>query len=124
MAKKRNTGGIIFTLVVVAAAAGGGWYYWKSRPSQEPTYTTTRVTTATITQTVTATGDLAMRKEIAVGSLVSGKVEKVTKDFNDTVKEGELLVSIEPRTYEQRVLQAQIDLENTKNSSAQTITSR
>lgn len=73
-------------------------------------YRSTVASRGSIVQTVTATGPLSAVATVEVGSQVSGIISKLYVDFNDAVKEGQLLAEIEPSTYEARVVQAEGDL--------------
>jgi HlyD family secretion protein len=114
MAKSRNYGGLIALLVLVAAAAAGTWYYFDNKNDKQPEFNTAKVTRGDIIQTVTATGDLQPVITVDVGAQVSGQVQDVLVDFNSKVKAGDVLARIDPSTAEQKLRQAQADLESAK----------
>ncbi len=63
--------------------------------SKKPEWRTDKPSTGTIREVVTATGSLNPYVLVEVGTEVSGKIEKLYKDFNDTVRKGELLAKLE-----------------------------
>jgi HlyD family secretion protein len=114
MAKSKSYGGLVFLAVVVLAAAGGVWYYLDGKNDKQPEFTTIKVARGDITQAVTATGDLQPVVTVDVGAQVSGQVKEVLVDFNSKVKLGDVLARIDPSTAEQKLRQAQADLESSK----------
>ena len=69
-----------------------------------------------ITQEVTANGALSPVKNVEVGSQVSGIIEKIYVDFNSRVKEGDMLVKIDPSTFDQALRQSEAELDNAQAS--------
>ena len=87
---------IIFGLII--ALAGAGVYYAhheKSDRLESTSFEMTAVAKGDIKQTVTATGTIQPINTISVGTQVSGIVEKVLADYNDEVKEGQLLAQLD-----------------------------
>lgn len=114
MAKSRNYGGLIALCVLILGAAAGTWYYLDNKNDKQPEFASTKVTRGDITQAVTATGDLQPVVTVDVGAQVSGQVKEVLVDFNSKVKAGDVLARIDPATAQQKLNQAQADLESTK----------
>ncbi|PTX94556.1 efflux RND transporter periplasmic adaptor subunit [Opitutus sp. ER46] len=114
MAKSRNYGGLIVIAALLVAAAGGAWYYLAGKNDKQPEFSTTKVGRGDITQAVTATGDLQPVVTVDVGAQVSGQVKEVLVDFNSRVKAGDVLARIDPAMAEQKLRQAQADLESAK----------
>ena len=79
--------------------------------SQAVRYETAEVTQGDLTVVVTATGTLQPVNQVEVGSEVSGTIKDVLVDFNDRVKEGQVLASIDTSQLEAKVNQAQAALE-------------
>ncbi|MDR1361091.1 MAG: efflux RND transporter periplasmic adaptor subunit [Rickettsiales bacterium] len=75
-----------------------------SKKSASGEYATVVITRGNLKQVVTATGEIKPLNTIKVGSQVSGNIEKIFVDFNDTVKKGDILLTIDPS-----VLQASAD---------------
>ena len=88
---------------ILILIAGGIWLYFATRgPKIE--YVTVNISRGNIRQVVTATGEINPVNTISVGSQVSGTIEDIFVDYNSHVKQGELLLKIEPS-----VLQATVD---------------
>lgn len=77
-------------------------------------YTTKQITKATITQTVEASGTIKPINTIAVGTQVSGTVQKIYVDYNSIVKQGELLAELDPSLFQANVDQSSAKLNNAK----------
>jgi len=101
----------ILVLAILAALAFFGYrYYQKQEDKKQPEYTTTTVTRGEITQSITATGQLDAVLSVDVGSQISGQIKELYADFNTPVKKGQVLVEIDPATYQQRLRQAEASL--------------
>ncbi len=83
-------------------------------------YTTKPVTTATITQVVEASGTIKPINTIAVGTQVSGTVQKIYVDYNSVVKKGDLLAELDPSLFQANVDQSKAKLNNAKATLART----
>ena len=105
---------LIFPLVV-AVAAVGAFFWWRERQKPAPvSFNTAAVSRGTLTQTVTATGDLQPVATVEVSSQISGLIKEVLVDYNSEVKAGDVLARIDPATYVTRLRQAEAELANTK----------
>ena len=80
---------------VVVLAAGFLIYKSVTKTKQTVSIETAKVEKGTISNTVTATGTLEAVKTVAVGTQVSGVIEKIFVDFNSQVKKGQLLAQID-----------------------------
>jgi HlyD family secretion protein len=80
---------------VVVLAAGFLIYKNVTKTKQTVSIETAKVERGTISNTVTATGTLEAVKTVAVGTQVSGVIEKIFVDFNSQVKKGQLLAQID-----------------------------
>ena len=65
-------------------------------PDDKPRYKMADVDRGSIVQFVTATGTLNPVGLVNVGTQVSGTVAEVNVDFNDRVKQGQVLLKIDP----------------------------
>ncbi len=65
----------------------------------------------TLAVNVSATGTLAPRDQVDVGSEVSGKIDKLDADFNDHVKKGQVLARINTDQLVAQLQQAEATLE-------------
>lgn len=73
------------------------FFVFRSMRSAEQTVTfeTAKIGKGTISNTITATGALEAIKTVAVGTQVSGVIEKIYVDFNSQVKKGQLLAQLD-----------------------------
>ena len=123
MAASRNNPWRTWLILAVVAGAGyWGYRQWKAKSASQssaPTeFRTNRVTRGDITQSVTANGALNPVKIVTVGSQISGIITELAVDFNTEVKEGDVLVKIDPATYERKYARAEADLASSKASQA------
>ncbi len=102
--------------VVVLALLGLGWYVWgkQKAAAAESGYRTETVQRGDIRVAISATGTLSAISTVTVGSQVSGQITDVLVDFNDSVKKGQVLATIDASTY-----QAQIEQGSAQIASAQ-----
>ena len=71
---------------------------------KKKSFVTMDITRGNLSQTVTATGEILPVNTVSVGSQVSGTIEEIFVDYNSQVKQGDVLLKIEPS-----VLQASVD---------------
>jgi HlyD family secretion protein len=102
-------------LIIVAILGAAGWgasyplgSYMAER--NRPTYREAKVRRRTITKVVNCTGEVKPVLSVAIGSFVSGPVKKLYVDFNDWVKEGQLLAEIDTKIYDAAVKRDQASL--------------
>src|SRR3954463_7237124 len=86
----------VILLVVVGVGASGGKYL---QERQRVNYREAEVTRGRITTVVSSTGTVKPVRSVQVGSFVSGPIKHLYADFNDEVKEGQLLAEIDPQLY-------------------------
>lgn len=108
----------IFLLLVILATAGFGLWRYFSAPGGGPAFRLATVESGPITAVVASSGALQPVTQVQVGSQVSGQVREIFADFNDQVREGQLIARIDPENFEHRVRQAQADLEAAKATVA------
>ena len=90
--KKKYITYIIIAVVVIAVIVVISQV---NKKKNMPEWRTETPSIGTIREVVTATGSLNPTMLVEVGTEVSGKIEKLYKDFNDTVKKGELLAKLD-----------------------------
>jgi HlyD family secretion protein len=92
---------------------GGGLLAWKwlGPTADAAPYKFAKVERGALTAAVSATGTLNPVVSVQVGSQVSGQIKEILVDFNSAVKEGQLIARIDPETFQQRVRQAEADLD-------------
>lgn len=89
---------LAFVLVVAGlAAAGPAMRHFNGLNA--PKFQTTDISEGTITTVVRAVGTVEPVLTVQVGSFVSGPIEALFADFNDSVKKGDLLAKIDTRIY-------------------------
>lgn len=94
---------LIVVCIVAALGAAGFWgrNYWKQR--NRPQFRTAEATEGSIVSVVNSTGEVKPVLSISVGSFVSGPIQALHVDFNDTVCKGQLMAEIDPRIYQASV---------------------
>ena len=85
--------------VLLVLLAAGGW--WQARGGAEAGsgYRTATVERGDIRVAISATGTLRAISTVDVGSQISGLVTEVLADFNDQVRQGQVIARIDPSTY-------------------------
>jgi HlyD family secretion protein len=78
------------------------------------TFETVKVERGNITNTVTATGTIEAVKSVAVGTQVSGIIDKVYVDFNDVVKKGQLLAEIDKKSLQNQLEQSKASVDQAR----------
>lgn len=84
----------IGSAVVLLAVSYFGFRSFRSA-EQTISFETAKIGKGTISNTITASGTIEAIKTVAVGTQVSGVIEKIFVDFNSQVKKGELLAQID-----------------------------
>ena len=82
-------------------------------------YLTKPIERRTITEVVEASGTINPVNTVSVGSTVSGLISAIYADFNSTVKKGQLLAEIDPRTFQASVDQNLASINNARATLAQ-----
>ncbi len=118
-ARPRRRKGLWIALGVIAAIAAAVVVRVQLRSHETPTYVTEPAHEGPLKVTVTATGTLQPTHEVDVGSEVSGLIDKVFVDFNDTVKAGQVIAQLDTRTLEARVASARASLQQATASQMQ-----
>ncbi|WP_336347749.1 efflux RND transporter periplasmic adaptor subunit [Pseudomonas monsensis] len=93
---------------VIAVAA------WQVLPPGRNALATVQVTRSSIENSVTALGTLQPRRYVDVGAQASGQIQKIHVEAGDTVKEGQLLVEIDPSTQKAKLDAGRFSIENLK----------
>jgi len=104
----------LFLILIILGAAGyGGYRYFgqeEKSDSDGPVYNFAKIERKTIQNMVSSTGTLAARELVEIGSQVSGTIEDVYADFNDTVEAGQLIALIDPSVLDAQVKSSEADL--------------
>lgn len=91
----------------------------RPKKTDEAEIVTAPVTRNTITQTVAATGRVVPNFEVEIKAKASGEIIRLPYDVSDTVKQGDLLVQLNPIDESRQVSQAQASLSGLENRVAQ-----
>ena len=98
-------------LFILLAAAGAAVWWWQGRSAGEAVaYATVPAAVKDITVTVTATGTIEPISQVDISSELSGTVRTVEADFNDVVKKGDVLASLDTDKLEAAVASARAQL--------------
>lgn len=104
-------------LPLALAAFGGPWMLnLAAGKKKDVVYDTVEVQKGAIRKVVATSGPVRALVTVAIGSQISGQIETLKVDFNSEVKKGDVLATIDPRTFEARVAQAKADIEAAKAS--------
>ncbi|MBO5037941.1 MAG: efflux RND transporter periplasmic adaptor subunit [Alphaproteobacteria bacterium] len=119
--KKKLNKKIIYTLIAIMLIALGYWAL-KSNKSHidQAHFEMGKVTKGNLAYEVTATGTINPINTVTVGTQVSGIVEKVLADYNDDVKEGQVLALLDSSTLKEQMekSEANYELAKAKESKA------
>ena len=90
--------GALWIGLLMLLLLGGGLYYWQAQNASKsaPTYVTAELGKGNLTLTVSANGTLQPTRSVAIGSELSGTVQRVLVDVNDRVKKGQVMVELDP----------------------------
>lgn len=102
--------GLIVALVLLAMAVN----YFVSDKVTVTLFKTADVQQGDLTVTVTATGNLEPVNQVEVGTEISGTIESVYADFNDKVRVGQALVSLNTDQLEAKLRQSKASLDLAK----------
>lgn len=105
---------IITSCIIILIAAVILIIRSSSKKGPEYTFETIKVQKGNITNTVTATGTIEAITTVKVGTQVSGIIEHVYADFNDNVKQGQVLARLD-----ETALRAQLDQSQANVDQAQ-----
>jgi HlyD family secretion protein len=95
-------------VVVLVAVA---WMFGRGDRGETSPYRFATIERGDLEAIVSATGKLSAVTTVQVGTQVSGQVDRILVDFNDRVKQGQLIARIDPTLQEQAVRDAQAGVE-------------
>ena len=107
MKKRKRILTIFITLLIVGA---GIFYYQHTQNKNKLTWRTFPAGYRTITASISASGTINPVTKVNVGTEVSGRIERIYKDFNDYVKRGDLLAKLDTSTLEMTLEEMRINL--------------
>ncbi|HVH44765.1 MAG TPA: efflux RND transporter periplasmic adaptor subunit [Labilithrix sp.] len=85
--------------LVLTGLAFGIWRWQASRAAPEVTYRTAPVERRKIVARVTASGTLQATVTVQVGAQVSGRIAKLSADYNSPVKKGAVIAKLDPQLF-------------------------
>ncbi|MBK5009626.1 efflux RND transporter periplasmic adaptor subunit [Pseudomonas sp. S60] len=97
----------------------GSLLAWKALPFDNQPVNTVAVTRADIESSVTALGTLQPRRYVDVGAQASGQIRRLHVEAGDQVRQGQLLVEIDPSTQQARLDAGRYSIENLKAQLAE-----
>jgi HlyD family secretion protein len=111
---KLNTLLFLGTAAILLTGGSGYWYF--SRDKEEVKWRYGKVARGDIRDRVSATGTLSAIMQVDVGSQVSGMVTSMDADFNSIVKKDQIIATIDPQVYEQKLQEAKNNLEQRRTA--------
>lgn len=91
-----------------------GYAAWQMLPPGRDKFATVQVSRGDIESSVTALGTLQPRRYVDVGAQASGQIQKIHVEVGDVVKEGQLLVEIDPSTQKAKLDAGRFSIESLK----------
>ena len=101
---------ILLGVFVLGAAAVAYGYYGVATNEFMPEVSTVAVTEGDVVDSVGATGALEAVTTVQVGSQVSGIIQDLYVDFNSIVREGDVIMRLDPSLFETQLEQARANL--------------
>lgn len=103
------------TILAILLAGGGYWFYRPSKNSFNiKDFDTDTVQVGDITKTITANGTINPVNVIEVGAQVSGRIEKIFVDYNDSVKKNQRLAELDTSILKKEVGEAESAMKKAK----------
>jgi HlyD family secretion protein len=97
--------------VAAAVTLAAGWRYAAGRNGDAtPVYETRAVGLEVVERSISATGSVKALVTVDVGSQLSGLISEMKADFNDPVKEGDLLAVVDRAPFEAKLASAAANL--------------
>lgn len=109
--KKKIIYGIILLLIIVGGAKGIYSFFVENGDVQ---YQFAKISRADLENTISASGTLSPVTTVDVGTQVSGTVDSVFVDYNDEVREGQLLAVLDTALLKSSLTSAEADLERSE----------
>jgi HlyD family secretion protein len=98
---------VVIIVFVLAIAGGLTYWLWGRDKSTQSQLIKGTVERGAVRISVRATGTLEAVRTVQVGSQISGQIAALHADYNSSVKKGQLLAEIDPRTFKSQVLTEQ-----------------
>ncbi len=104
----------LINITLILAFVFGAIYVYKlsNKKKPEDLYRLETITRGDIEQNVTANGTISPVTMVNVGTQVSGRVKKIYADFNDQVKQGQILLELEDDLFKAQIEQSRGNVKN------------
>ena len=108
----------LINIALILAFIFGATYVYKlsNKKKPEDLYRLERLTLGDIEQNVTANGTINPVAMVNVGTQVSGLVKNIYADFNDQVKQGQILLELEDNLFKAQIEQSRGNVKNCEAS--------
>jgi HlyD family secretion protein len=110
--KKKKKSRLLLYIIIAVVVGLIAWFFISKKMGGELLFDTEKVSKGDITAIVSTTGNLSPVTTVDVGSEVSGSIQTLHADFNDHVKEGQILAQIDPSVYTTQLDQANARLKS------------
>lgn len=109
---KTKSGKIRFIIIGVLSILLCGWYVFahQKSPEQRTQFTFAQIELGNFELTVSSTGTLAAVETVEIGTQVSGTIDKLMVDYNDTVKNGDVLAVLDQSLFKVAIQNAKAGL--------------
>jgi HlyD family secretion protein len=97
--------------ILLSAFVWGTWYFFFRDAPVEYTLRMEKAASGDITATVTASGKLNAVSIVEVGTQVSGTIQEIHADYNDSVREGQLIARLDPSIARSQLIESRAALE-------------
>lgn len=104
---------IIIAAIALVLLVLGLWLFFANR-GDKTEYLTAKVAYGNLEESVLATGKLQAFKLVDVGAQVTGQISKLNVAVGDTVKAGEVIAQIDPRTQRNQLQTAEASLSSNR----------
>src|SRR5262245_24514148 len=102
----RSTVKATLWIIGLATVAGGGFYFYRADVrAAPPQLVFAQVTRGNVVSTVDATGTLQTVDSVEVGTQVSGTISSLGVDFNDPVKRGQVVATLDQAIFLSQIQQ-------------------
>ena len=98
---------VLWSLLVIAAIVSAVYYYRADVGAAPPQLVVATVSRGDVVSTVDATGTLQTVDTVEVGTQVSGTIATLGVDFNDTVKRGQVVATLDQAIFLSQIQQAE-----------------
>ncbi len=101
---------LLFLCILLVGCLVSYVYLTNETDDFSPDVTTVEVTLGNIVDSVGATGTPEAVTTVQVGSQVSGIIQELNVDFNSIVREGDVIMRLDPALFETQMAQARANL--------------